>query len=166
VVSGLANLPQVVLGPLAHRADADWYKAPAGKWCAAQIVQHLALALDYSGRSFASRRAHTPMRRRRRTLRQLVSYFLVLRTGWVPGRWDAPVLSRPTEHPGRADVERQFREGVDVLTGLERALLPARACDLFVKHPFLGDLTLPEWLRFHQWHCAHHARQIRARLAG
>jgi len=166
VVGGLANLPQVVLGPLADRADADWYKAPSGKWCAAQIVQHLALALDYTGRTFASRRAHTPMRRRRRSPRQLVAYVMVLRLGWVPGRWHAPVLSRPVEHPGRADVERQFRHGVDQLAGLEGELLPDRGRDLFVKHPYLGDLTLPEWLRFHRWHCAHHARQIRARLAG
>ena len=33
------------------------------------------------------------------------------------------------------------------------------------KHPAFGDLTLPEWLQFHVRHCAHHAKQIRARLA-
>jgi hypothetical protein len=88
-VNGLANLPQVVLGPL------------------------------------------------------VVSYVMVLRVGWVPGRWRAPELSRPAARPARAE---------------------GRGADLFVKHPVLGDLTLPEWLRFHAWHCAHHARQIRTRL--
>jgi len=48
---------------------------------------------------------------------------------------------------------------------LARELLPDRQADLFVRHPAFGDLTLPEWLRFHVRHCAHHARQIRARLA-
>jgi len=163
-VNGLANLSQVVLGPLAGRPEGDWYAAPAGKWSAAQIVQHLALALDYSGRTFAARRGHAPMRRRRRTLREVVSYVMVLRVGWAPGRWRAPALSRPAAHPARGEVERQFLEGLDRLTGLERELLPGRGADLFVKHPVLGDLTLPEWLRFHAWHCAHHARQIRARL--
>jgi len=165
-VSDLANLPQVVLGPLAGRADADWYKAPPGKWCAAQIVQHVALAIDYCGRTFDARRAHAPMHRRRRTPRQLISYLVVLHVGLVPGRRRAPALSTPAQHPARGEVTRQFLEGVDRLAGVERDLLPARAADLFVKHPFLGDLTLPEWLRFHDWHCAHHARQIRARLAG
>jgi len=166
VVNGLANLPQLVLGPLAGRADADWYRAPPGKWCAAQIVQHVALSIEYCGRTFDHRRAHAPMRRRRRTARQLVSYLAVLRVGWVPGRWRAPVRTTPAEHPSRGEVTRHFLEGVDRLVGLERDLLPARAADLFVKHPVLGDLTLPEWLRFQDWHCAHHARQIRARLAG
>jgi hypothetical protein len=165
-VSGLANLPQVVLGPLAGHSDADWFKAPPGKWCAAQIVQHVALGIDYCGRTFDKRRAHTPMRRRRRAPGQLVAYLAVLRIGWVPLRWRAPVATTPAEHPSRADVTRQFLEGVERLITLEHDLLPARAADLFVKHPALGDLTLSEWLRFHDWHCAHHARQIRARLAG
>jgi hypothetical protein len=47
---------------------------------------------------------------------------------------------------------------------VERELLPARSQDLFVKHPRLGDLTIPEWIRFHGIHVRHHARQIRARI--
>jgi hypothetical protein len=62
-------------------------------------------------------------------------------------------------------VERQFREAIQRLLVLERDLLPNRRADLFAKHPVLGDLTLPEWERFHILHCAHHAKQIRARLA-
>src|SRR6266702_4497579 len=95
-----ADLPQLVLGPLVGRPDADWHRAPPGKWSPLQIVQHLAIGIDGSARTFAA---------------------------------------------------------------LERELLPARARDLFVKHPRLGDLTLPEWVRFHAAHCAHHAKQIRAR---
>ncbi len=161
-----ADLPDVVLGPLAGRSEADWYNAPPGKWCPAQIVHHLALGLENSGRTFESRRAHVPMARRPRTGRERVAYFLVMRVGWVPPGIEAPTQARPAERPERAAVERQFREGVQRFLALERELLPARRDDLFVKHPRLGDLTLPEWLRFHLWHCAHHAKQIRARLAG
>ena len=64
-----------------------------------------------------------------------------------------------------AGVARQLRDGVTRFLQLERELLPARSRDLFVKHPYLGDLTLPEWLRFHALHSLHHAKQIRARLA-
>jgi hypothetical protein len=35
-----------------------------------------------------------------------------------------------------------------------------------VKHPRLGDLTLPEWMEFHLRHARHHVKQIRRRLAG
>src|SRR2546426_8701218 len=61
-----ADVPQLVLGPLAGRPDADWHRAPPGKWSPAQIVQHLAIGIDGSGRTFESRRAHAPMCRRPR----------------------------------------------------------------------------------------------------
>ena len=160
-----ADLPDLVLGPLAGRPQADWYRAPPGKWSSAQIVQHLAIGIDGSGRTFESRRAKSAMRRRPRTPRQRLGCFLVLGLGWiVPGR-EAPADVRPAERPDAAAVERQLREGIARFVALERELLPARSRDLFVKHPYLGDLTLPEWLRFHVLHCAHHARQVRARLA-
>ena len=160
-----ADLPDLVLGPLAGRPQADWYRAPPGKWSSAQIVQHLAIGIDGSGRTFESRRAKPAMRRRPRTPRQRLGCFLVLGLGWiVPGR-EAPADVRPAERPDAAAVERQLREGIARFVALERELLPARSRDLFVKHPYLGDLTLPEWLRFHVLHCAHHARQVRARLA-
>jgi len=165
-VSPLAALPDVVLGPLAGRPVADWHRAPAGKWCAAQIVEHLTLLLEYSAQTFEKRRAREPMRRRTRSATQWVGYFLVLRLGWIPGGWRAPVPVQPTEQPDQSVVERRFRDAVERSRVLERDLLPARSADLFAKHAVLGDLTIPEWGHFHALHCAHHAKQIRARLLG
>jgi hypothetical protein len=159
-----AAIPDVVLGPLAGRAEADWHRAPPGKWTPAQIVHHLAISLDMSGRTFEERRGKPPMRRRSRTARERLAYFLVLQVGWMPSGRRAPELTRPAERPDPRVVERQLRDGVARFLALERELLPLRRDDLFVKNPALGDLTLPEWLRFHVRHCAHHARQIRARL--
>ena len=161
----LAVLSDLVLGPLAGRADSDWYQAPPGKWCPAQIVQHLALSLEYSARTFEARREHAAMRRRPRSAIELIGYYLVLGMGWIPSGRRSPTAIRPAEQPERTTVERQFREAVERLGVLGRELLPARRADLFAKHPVLGDLTLPEWQRFHLLHCAHHAKQIRARLA-
>ncbi|HVH10039.1 MAG TPA: DinB family protein [Gemmatimonadales bacterium] len=163
-LAAFAALPDVVLGPLAGRSDADWHRAPPGKWTPAQIVHHLAISIDGSGRLFEERRAKPPMQRRPRSLRQRLSHVAYLGLGWAPRR-EAPAAVRPAERPDRGAVERQFREGVQRFLTLERELLPARRNDLFVKNPVLGDLTLPEWLAFHVRHCAHHAKQIRTRLA-
>ncbi|MGH7547470.1 MAG: DinB family protein [Gemmatimonadales bacterium] len=159
-----ADIPDLVLASLAGRPEVDWHRAPPGKWSAGQIVHHLAIGLDSTSQAFESRRDRPPMRRRRRTPSQRLAHFLILRLGWQPRGAEAPAGVRPAERPQRAAVERQFREGFARFLRLERELLPARRSDLFVKHPVLGDLTLPEWLRFHEWHCAHHAKQIRARL--
>jgi hypothetical protein len=160
-----AAIPDVVLGPLAGRPEADWYRAPPGTWCAAQIVQHVAIGIDASGRTFQERRGKPPMRRRSRTALQLLGDLVMLKIGWIPSGFRAPDVTRPADRPEAAAVERMLREGVARFLTLERELLPTRASDLFVKHPRLGDLTLPEWLRFHARHCAHHAQQIRSRLA-
>lgn len=160
-----AAIPDVVLGPLAGHPEADWYTAPPGKWCAARIVHHLAIGIDGSGRTFDARRGKPPMRRRPRTPLQLLGDLVMLRVGWIPSGFRSPAVTLPAVRPERAAVERLLREGVARFLELERDLLPARASDLFVKHPRLGDLTLPEWLWFHVRHCAHHAKQIRALLA-
>ena len=160
-----AGIPDLVLAPLAGRPEGDWHRTLPGKWSVGQIVHHLAIGLDSTSQAFESRRDRPPMRRRRRTVGQRLAHFLIMRLGWQPPGAESPAGVRPAERPQRAAVERQFREGFERFLKLERELLPARQGDLFVKHPVLGDLTLPEWLRFHEWHCAHHARQIRARLA-
>src|SRR2546426_813159 len=85
-----ADVPQLVLGPLAGRPDADWHRAPPGKWSPAQIVQHLAIGIDGSGRTFESRRAHAPMRRRPRTVWERLGYLAILQLGWYPTGFQSP----------------------------------------------------------------------------
>lgn len=164
-VDGFAAIPDAVLRPLAGRAEAEWHRAPEGKWTPAQIVHHLAIAIETSGRTFDQRRNKPPMRRRPRSARELLGYVLTLELGWMPSGRRAPEFTTPAARPDPRGLERQLREGVTRFLALERELLPARSADLFVKNPALGDLTLPEWLRFHVVHCAHHAKQIHARLA-
>src|SRR5207237_453888 len=120
---------------------------------------------ESAGRTFEARRGKRPMRRRPRTPRERLAYFLTLQIGWMPTGRDAPSATQPAERPDARAVERQFRDGVARFLSLERDLLPARRHDLFVKNPAFGDLTLPEWLQIHVSHCANHDKQIRARLA-
>jgi len=158
------DLPDIVLGPLADRPEAHWYAAPSGKWCAAQIVEHLALGLEWSARKFEERRSRDPMVRRPRSLFERGAHFLIMNLGWFPSGFEAPSASVPAARVEGGIAESHFRHGVARHQELARLLLPARARDLLVRHPRFGDLTLPEWLEFHVRHARHHARQIRARL--
>ena len=159
------DLPDLVLGPFAGRPEADWHRTPPGKWSPAQIVEHLAIGLDTTSRRFEERRSHDPMTRRPRGLAQWMAGLCVIRLGWHPPAFRAPEGTRPTVRPDLSAIERRFREGHARFLALARVLLPGRRDDLFVKHPIIGDLTLEEWMRFHAVHCAHHAKQIRERLA-
>lgn len=159
-----SDLPAIVLGPLEGRSDPDWYRAPPGKWTPAQIVEHLALALEWCAAGFEERRARDPMVRRPATLPQRAAKLFVMGIGWFPPGLRAPERSTPPPHVDRVAAEAHFRRGVARTEEMARLLLPARARDLFVKHIRLGDLTLPEWMEFHVIHARHHARQIRSRL--
>ena len=160
-----SDLPDIVLGPLAGRPDADWYRAPEGRWNSAQIVEHLALGLDLSATTFERRRAHDPMVRRPLVWREKVSKLFVMHLGVFLPRRQAPPMTVPPPQVERTAAEVHFRRGVERFEAIARLLLPSRAYDLFAKHPRMGDLTLPEWMEFHLRHARHHARQIRRRLA-
>lgn len=159
------QLPALVLGQLAGRPPADWHRAPPGKWTPAQIAEHLAISLDSTSRRFAERGSRGPMRRRPRGLTARLAELCIIRLGWFPSGFNAPEGTHPAARPDPPAVERKFREGHARFLELARALLPARRHDLFVKHPVIGDLTLEQWIRFHEVHCAHHAKQIRERLS-
>lgn len=165
-MSALAGLRVLVLGPLEGRPDADWQRAPAGKWTPAQIVEHLAIGLETSAAKFRERATRAPMSRRRRTATEWAAYVLILGLGWYPRGRRAPEGTVPAARALGAAAERRFRSGLAAWETLERDLVPVRGRDLFVKHPRLGDLTMEEWIRFHDAHCRHHARQIRERVEG
>ena len=160
----LGELPDLVLGPLRGRSDADWQRAPAGKWTPAQIVEHLALGLNLSAETFHKRRNHAPMSRRRRTPAEHVARFFAFGLQWFPPGRKAPERTMPPPQIERATAEAHFLEGIEAWDQVDRALLPERRSNLFVKHPRMGDLTVEEWMRFHVIHARHHARQIRERI--
>lgn len=163
-MSRVVELERIVLGPLAGRSASDWQRAPRGKWSPAQIVEHLALSLELSARGFEA--AQGPQVRRPKTPPERVSTWFVFRLGWIPPGIEAPRRATPAHHVEAADAERHFREGLARWAALEPLLAVGPSPTVFVKHPRMGELDLAEWLRFHAWHCRHHAKQIRRRLAG
>lgn len=160
----LGELHDLVLGPLRGRPDDDWTRGPTGKWTPAQIVEHLALGITLSAETFLARRNHAPMRRRRRSPAEQVARFFILGLRWFPPGRKAPERTKPAADLTRAVAEPHFLAGLELWDQVDRALLPERRANLFVKHPRIGDLTVEEWMRFHVIHARHHARQIRQRL--
>ncbi len=160
----LAELPQLVLGPLRGRADGEREHGRRGKWTAAQIVEHLALGLNLSAATFLGRRNHASMSRRRRTPAEQVARLFIFGLRWFPPGRKAPERTTPPAQIDRATAEAHFLAGIELWDQVDRALLPERRADLFVKHPRMGDLTVEEWMRFHVIHARHHAKQIRERV--
>lgn len=163
MVSRVADFEHVVLGPLAGRPESDWQRASAGKWTPAQIVEHLAISLERSARGFE--KAAGGQHRRPATPLERVACWLVFGLGWTPPGVRAARGTTPAARVEAADAERHFRDGLARWATLESRAIGGDP-GTFVHHPRLGDLDVEEWVRFHQWHCRHHAKQIRRRLAG
>jgi len=160
----LGEVLTALLEPLEGRPAAAWKEAPDGKWTPAQIVEHIVLSLEASAERFEKRRDR-PAMGRRSSLRQTVARNLVLRTEWFPSGGKSPAVALPSAAPDPPILERRLRAAVARFDRLAGELLPVRATNLFVAHHIFGDLTLPEWLRFHVIHTRHHAKQLRERLS-
>jgi hypothetical protein len=163
VTRQLAALEPLVFAPLHGLDPEDWHRAPKGKWTIAQIIAHLAAGVDRSSAVFEERAAKQGMSRRSTPGQAILRHLLLMLGQFPPGR-KSPEATRPPEHPDADLVAAQYRMGVERFARLAESWPEQRQVEIFVKHPLLGDLNLPEWVRFHFVHGRHHARQIRDRL--
>ncbi len=159
----LAALEPMVLQPLHHLNREDWHRRVPGKWSIAQLVQHLAIGIDTVATTFEKRASKQGMKRRA-TPRETLLRHVMLGLGRLNSGRDAPAGTVPEDRPDPEATTAQFRMGVARLEAMVQSWPPERQLQVFVKHPVVGDLNLPEWVRFHYVHCRHHAKQIEARL--
>lgn len=159
----LDAMDDLVLGPLHGISEEAWHRSPNGKWSVAQIVAHLALGVDLSSSTLEKRKEKFGMLRRS-TPGQAVFRHLLLTLGKFPPGRKSGELTLPPERPDPEQVSAQFRMGVERFTKLISEWPESRQVEVFVKHQFLGDLNVKEWVRFHYVHARHHARQIKDRL--
>ena len=160
----LDALEPLVLGPLHGIPDQDWHRAPNGKWSVAQIVAHLAAGVDLSSATLEKRKEKYGMLRRSNPGQAVLRNLLLTIGKFPPGR-KAREATIPPERPDPAIVSAQFRMGIERFTKMINEWPRSRQLEVFVKHPYLGDLNVPEWVRFHYVHARHHAKQIANRLS-
>jgi len=133
------------------------------QWSVAEIVEHLTRA--YSGTAKGFERCvekGTPLAGAI-SFKQRLSQFALLNLGYFPQGRQAPKHIIPTGELDlgtllgavRRDLARLDESGARA----EQALGAGKMLD----HPILGPLTVAQWMKFHEIHTAHHAKQIRER---
>jgi hypothetical protein len=143
----------------------DMAKAPAGKWSAAQILEHLFLSYLHTNRALAKcLELGSPMASRVR-LKDRFATLLVVNLGYLPEGRKAPERTVPR---GMSPEEARTAIMTELQTmgvGLEDCERRFGVRTKILDHPVIGPLTADEWRKFHWVHGRHHARQIRQRLA-
>ena len=156
----LQRLQDVITSAIAGMKSDDFSRHPEGKWCAAEILEHL--YLTYTGTIKGFERclnAGKPIATAP-TFKQRLSTLIVTGLGYMPEGRKSPkaVIPRGVQ-PEKIAVE--IVPQIAVMAALiqrceERFGANARLVD----HPIIGPLTAQQWRKFHWVHGRLHAKQI------
>src|SRR5258707_11242410 len=138
---------------------------PPGKWCAAEVLEHL--YLTYTGTTKGFERVVEAGKSvvSLATFRQRVGAVMVLGFGYLPTGRESPPVARPRGVPQEkvlAEIGPAIAVMDEVIGRCEEKIGRGKR---LLDHPVLGPLTGAQWRKFHLVHGLHHVKQIR-RVAG
>jgi hypothetical protein len=132
-----------------------------GKWCSAEILEHLFLTYTGTTRGFGRVvNSGTPLATVS-TWKQRGQAWVVVGLGYMPTGREAPSVARPRGAPSEevlTTIGAQIAAMDDIMSTCE-AKFGSRIKVL--DHPILGPLSIDQWRRFHLVHGLHHVKQIR-----
>jgi len=135
----------------------SWH--PAGKWCVAEVLEHLYWTYTGTIKGFERILASGESTARPRTWADRGRAFVVVGLGYFPSGRQAPAGARPKGLPREkvlAEIVPKILEMDQVIRQCEQKVGPGTRLD----HPILGPLSLRQWRKFHLVHGRHHAKQI------
>jgi len=162
--SYLERLRQELEDAIGGASPSALAQAPAGKWNAARILEHLFLTYKNTNRGLAKCLEHGAPLVTRATLKQRLGTLIVVNLGYLPGGRKAPERATPRGMSPEEVQQAIAPELQKMGSGLDDCERRFGAGTKIMDHPFLGPLTADEWRRFHWVHGRHHARQIRERI--
>ncbi|HWY23190.1 MAG TPA: DUF1569 domain-containing protein [Candidatus Acidoferrum sp.] len=150
------TLESAVLGMSSEQLS--WH--PEGKWCAAEVLEHLYLTYTGTIRGFEKVIESGRPLATRPSLTHRVRTFLVVGLGRLPEGRTAPANTRPkglAAETMRTEVGAKIAAMDAIITQCEARF----GHDVkLLDHPILGPLTATQWRKFHLVHGRHHEKQL------
>lgn len=164
--SYLDRLQRELRNALAGTSPAGMEAAPAGKWSAAQILEHLFLTYRGTHKGLLKCLEKGASLATGDTFRSRVRSFIVCNLGYFPSGRKAPERATPRGMPPAEVLDGIFT----AIEEMDRALAECEkkfgADQKVLDHPVLGPFSVRQWRKFHWVHGRHHLGQIRERIAG
>jgi hypothetical protein len=156
----LDKIKQSLESAVEGMSNEQWSWHPPGKWCAAEILEHL--YLTYTGTIKGFERVMTSGKplASRASMSHRVRTLVVVGFGHMPAGVKAPAVSVPKGLPAEA-VRNELGAKI-----AEMDAIIARCEERFggrvhvLDHPILGPLTAPQWRKLHVVHGRHHRKQL------
>ena len=156
----LQKLQAEIAAAVAPMSTAQLTAHPPGKWCAAEVLEHLYLTYTGTIKGFEHIvEAGKPLATTQ-TWAQRGRTLVVVGLGHLPSGREAPPVARPRGVPPekvRAEIGPKIGEMDDIIRRCEEKLGPRQK---LLDHPILGPLTAAQWRKFHLVHGLHHVKQL------
>lgn len=133
------------------------------RWSVVEIVEHLDRTYSGTAKGFERCVEKNAPIASGTTMRQRLQQLVLITFGYFPSGRAAPKHVLPT---GEIDLGAVLDAVRRDLTRLDESATRARqllGAGKMLDHPIIGALTVDQWLKFHEIHTAHHAKQIRQR---
>jgi hypothetical protein len=136
----------------------SWH--PAGKWCAAEVLEHLYLSYVGTIRGFERVITSGKPLATRASMKHRVQSFVVVGLGHMPRGVKSPEVAKPKGVPA-AKVRNEIGakiEAMDAIIAQCEARFGGRVN--LLDHPLLGPLSATQWRKLHLVHGRHHQKQL------
>jgi hypothetical protein len=153
----------IVLDATRGAGDEARARREPNRWSVVEIVEHLARAYSGTAKGFERCVEKGASLASPITLKQRVQQFALIGLGYFPEGRQAPKHIIPS---GDLDLAAVLDAARRDLARLDSAAIKARdalGAGKMLDHPIIGALTVDQWLKFHEVHTRHHARQIAQR---
>jgi hypothetical protein len=139
----------------------DLLRHPEGKWCAAEILEHLYLTYTGTTKAFERCLQAGQPQVHARILRDRLRTIVVVGLGHMPNGRQSPKHALPRG----MTPEQVTREIGPRISAMDEAIAQCESRfgkqNRLLDHPILGPLTGRQWRKFHWVHGRHHLKQIR-----
>ena len=136
-----------------------------GRWCAAEILEHLTLAFTANAAAFEKALASGALKARPANLRQRLGRLVVIDVGYFP-RVESPESTKPRGTIAADDSVAALRAALVKLDKTMDRVAARFGEDVpAANHPYFAGLSVRQWRKFHWRHTVHHMRQVKERCA-
>jgi|ERR1700733_5233983 len=156
----LDTLKQSLESAVEGMSSQQWTWHPPGKWCVAELLEHLYLTYTGTIKGFERVMAAGKPLASRPSIENRLRTFVVVGLGHMPAGVKAPVVAVP-KGLSPAKVRSEFGAKIEAMDAIiaqceERFGRRVHVLD----HPILGPLTAPQWRKLHVVHGRHHHKQL------
>lgn len=159
--SRLEELQQALSESLADTLSEDMNWHPPGKWCAAEVLEHLYLTYTGTTKGFERVAAAGKPLATSPTWPQRLLTLVIVGLGHMPEGRKAPRIAQPRGLPPekvRTEIIAAIQKMDEIITRCEATF---GSNVKLLDHPILGPLTAAQWRKLHLVHGLHHLKQIR-----